>query len=271
MNDGWIPYRNQSGQIVEIGSDLYVYTILANLRDKREGMRDFQGNELYEINGACDDGMRVSADFQVSYPQGATWNEIIFQAVEKSGGELYRDNFYFSIRARMENAIDNAFDIRIGLNLKGIKRTVDLSEFCTYFIAFDGNNERAHEESYTNAYFENLQTPDTIVRSKQYNPYTLEQFKRDFNSILAPKITYEIDIEDVGKNPDFEAVSYRYKVGDTGRVYDERFGGVIPAKIIGTEKNGITGKTKKITLAGTTGFVCENRAIPVPDFPTLPE
>ena len=54
-----------------------------------------------------------------------------------TGGELYRDNFYFSIRKRMENSNDNAFEIRIGYNLKGIKRTVDITTVCTYFQGTD--------------------------------------------------------------------------------------------------------------------------------------
>lgn len=53
------------------------------------------------------------------------------------GGELYRDNFYFSINKKMENSDDDAFNIHIGFNLKGIKRKVDISTACTYLDCRD--------------------------------------------------------------------------------------------------------------------------------------
>lgn len=266
MNDGWIAPETI------VGEDLHVQAILSNLRDRREGMRAFNGSELYEFNGASDDEMTVP-DFPMTYPSGKSWGEAIFDVLDKSGGELYRENFYYSIRNRMENAIDNAFEIRIGFNLKGIKRIVDTSSMYTYFSAYDANNNRAWSISYNDQSFGNLQIPDTVHRTKQYpSGDIILQATRDFRKNSAPKITYEIDMYDTRNNPDFAITkSIRYKVGDTGRIFDERLGGVISAKIIRTQTDGITGKTLKIELESTTGFISEGRDIPIPVFPEIPK
>lgn len=205
--------------------------------------------------------------------------------IEMSGGELYRDNFYFSVNERMENSNDNAFEIRVGKDLVGIKRTVDTSQMCTYFRAYYGADKTFgtwfavswNEESAA------LHTPHSIVRSAVFNPtlppwITDEHPDKDkiydqlvtdeamtfFEKNCLPKISYEIDLEDITLNDDFAELTNLpdYRVGNIGTVYDERLGILIKLKITKTVKNAITGKTKSITVTdqfsgeiSTSGFV----------------
>lgn len=53
------------------------------------------------------------------------------------GGNLYRDNFYFSINENMEHHFENSFDIHMGLNVKGISRKTNTESLCTHFTAYD--------------------------------------------------------------------------------------------------------------------------------------
>ena len=190
-----------------------------------------------------------------------------------TGGELYRDNFYFSIRKRMENSNDNAFEIRIGYNLKGIKRTVDITTVCTYFQGTD-NYGNLFAVSWTDDTVHLVGMPHSVIRSKKFT-YTFEdgsvaeeekaskamQFLATdvlsfFDTNCKPLISYEIDLEDVQKNPDFIEFNNQpdYRVGNIGTVYDERIGEAIKLKITRTTKDAITGKTKSVVFGDNRNF-----------------
>lgn len=177
--------------------------------------------------------------------------------------ELYRDNFTYSINYRMENARDNAFDIRIGRDLRGIKRTFDTSEFCSYFRAYDkyGNWWAV---SWVISSFLQRQFPHHIIRSKKFDIDVWEfgfaplvsQGMAFFRRNCKPIIGYEIDLEDVRNNPDFSMVMHveRLKVGDCGTVYDERLGGNLQIKISGTVFDAVHNKVTKITVGDKASF-----------------
>ena len=59
---------------------------------------------------------------------------------------------------------------------------------------------------------------------------------------------------------------YRYEVGDSGYLYDERLGGRIKLTITETEKDGITGRTLSFTVGNTRSFTRSGSA-PSPDIP----
>lgn len=187
-------------------------------------------------------------------------------------GELYRDNFHFSIRTRMENSNDNAFEIRIGSNLKGIKRTVDLTSVCTWFKAYNNYGSWFAVSWSDDSVL--ILTAHSIVRSKKFS-YTFEDenmtdeekatkadelLEKDallfFSKTFKPLIAYEVDIEDVQQNPDFEDFQNKpdYRVGNIGTIYDEYFGEKIQLKITKTVKDAITGKTKKVLFGETRNF-----------------
>ena len=177
------------------------------------------------------------------------------------GGDLYRDNFYFSINEHMEHHLENSFDIYVGLNLNGIRRIVDTSELCTHYTAYDKFGSGV-------SVFWDIQggIPHHIVRSQEYDfgenyeesdmNLIGHEAKKYFGLHMEPQISYEISLEDLRNNPDFSEFSNnpRYKVGDRGRIYDERLGISVDSHITRTVKDGISGKNLEITFSNVTGF-----------------
>ena len=177
--------------------------------------------------------------------------------------ELYRDNFTYSINYRMQGARDNAFDIRIGRDLRGIKRTFDTSEFCSYFRAYDQYGNWWAVAWVISSFIER-RFPHHIIRSKRFDVDVWEfgfaplvsQGMAFFRRNCKPIIGYEIDLEDVRNNPDFSMIMHveRLKVGDSGTVYDERLGGNLEIKISGTVFDAVHNKMKKITVGDRASF-----------------
>lgn len=187
--------------------------------------------------------------------------------VAKLGGELYRDNFHMSINSRMEGARDNAFELAIGYNLTGIKRTVDLTTFCTYLRGYDISNG-----DYDNWFAVGWDPstlprpyPREVVRSTNFyyeHPEYAEegQLVRDtmlfFNQNCAPLVSYELNVVDLRRNPDYKMFSnnYRFKVGDKGRVWDERLKAWLELEITRTEHDIITGDCVKVVIGTQRSF-----------------
>ena len=189
------------------------------------------------------------------------------------GGELYRDNFYFSIQSRMESAKDDAFDIRIGENLCGVQRTVDVSQCATLLRLYEGHGSGFIAVSYDGRdAFPLFQWPHNITRSDSYTfpddvfnkavqegrslmePLSQIAFARWRKNAL-PIVCYDITVKDVRQNPDFEGIEgYRFKVGDEGRIYDERLGGTIKLRITETETDGITGEVTRVVFGSKSSF-----------------
>lgn len=187
--------------------------------------------------------------------------------VAKIGGELYRDNFHMSINSRMEGARDNAFELAIGYNLTGIKRTVDLTTFCTYLRGYDVSNG-----DYDNWFAVGWDPstlprpyPREVVRSTNFyfdHPEYAEegQLEREtmlfFNQNCAPLVSYELNVVDLRRNPDYKMFSnnYRFKVGDKGRVWDERLQAWLELEITRTEHDIITGDCVKVVIGTQRSF-----------------
>lgn len=193
--------------------------------------------------------------------------------IDQKGGELYRDNFYFSINERMEGALDNAFDIRLGMNLCGIVRTVDASELCLLMRLKDTRTGAWGAVSYDGRAWPSFQFPHNVPRSDTvtfgdevyeaveagtldiFDVIFPELFAR-FNRTSTPVICYEVNLLDARNHGDFKEIqpNYRYKVGDTGRIYDERLGGEVILKITETETDGITGEVTKVVFGSKNSF-----------------
>lgn len=188
--------------------------------------------------------------------------------ISAKGGELHRDNFYYSVKIRKEGASDNGFDLRIGKNLTGIKRTVDTTSLCTYYRLYESNSGQYVDWMWvtdgTGTYWTNF-LPHHVVRSesvsyppniKGYMDELQQEAYERFQKICKPYICYEIDLEDVRQNPDFEIVSAEsLRCGDIGTVYDEHLGGTLKLEITGTTYDRITGKCKKIVIGQKQSFV----------------
>lgn len=176
------------------------------------------------------------------------------------GGELYRDNFYFSINERMEESQDNAFDLRIGMNLTGITRSVDASNVCTYYGGSD-NFGNGYWISWIPTLFER-QFPHHVVRTKKYNyrennmSVLVKDVERDFYKNCSPVLGYRVNMVAVQRNPDFQIFTNlpRFRVGDKGRVYDERAGKYVNMEITRTLTDAITGEITEVEFGSFMSF-----------------
>ena len=180
---------------------------------------------------------------------------------EVCGGKLLRDNFYFSVCNEMEDSDAHAFDLRVGNNLHGIKRTVDVTSMCSYIRVYNGENMWT-ASSWAPGSFPIRQIPHNIVRSVTIHQQTpnmeaLIQAKESyFWRYCQPVIAYKFDIADSIGNPVYDDISkmYRYKVGDKGIVYDDRLDGAVYLEITETVKDGITGRTLSFSVGNKRNF-----------------
>lgn len=273
MLDGWVyPGARITGQ-----TGLDVLHAVDTYTDR------FPGENQTMYYWAYDSDLTVPAgvDYSKWCPttEGATPLEFVLGRdglLAMCGGELYRDNFYYSVKQRMENAEDNVFEIRVGKNLKGITRIVDFSQFCVHFTGYDQYGQW-YAVSWTDEYAYQF-VPHTIIRSKNFNIFVDESSlpeDRDENLIYersyellqaevvaffeqncAPIVSFKVDIEDVKNNPDFKMFVNpdKLKVGNTGRLYDERLGVDMGLKISQTKTDAITGKVIEVTFGSVQSF-----------------
>lgn len=246
------------------------------------------------MSNIVDLGLGVKSNAKWGHTQeGMSLGEFVLgtgNLLDMSGGELYRDNFYYSIYERMENSNDNAFEIRVGKDLTGIKRTVDTSRLCTYFRVYNGlDSSRGtwFAVSYTDVTVDAV-APHSIIRSKTFTPQipfwitdedaiaiaadelVAEEGMRFFRENGTPDIKYEISIADINGNPDFAELSNLpdYRVGNIGTIYDERLGVEAKIKITKTVKDAITGNTISVVfgeLIGETKIVESVKALKTAD------
>lgn len=237
---------------------------------------DWQTNYTFAVGSDID----APSDFQDWYDMkdGVTPYEMLVGShgfVAKLGGELYRDNFVIRVDKRMRNAQDNAFELAIGYNLTGIKRTVDLTTFCTYFRAYDvsdGYYETWWAISYDPASLPRAY-PRNVVRSANFvydhEEYKEGQLERDgyafWGQNCAPLVTYELSVKDLKRSPDYKEFdnNYRFKVGDRGKIWDERLQAWNEVEITRTEKDGITGETVKVVIGSQRSFTRPNSYNPI--------
>lgn len=245
---------------------------------------DWQTNYTFDITTDLD----PPEDFRDWYEMadGVTPYEMLIGSngfVSRIGGELYRDNFNMSIRERMENADDNAFEMAIGYNLTGMNRTVDLSTWCSYLRGYDVSDpETAYQQWFAVSWDPSTLPrayPRNVVRSLnfayEHPEYAMGQLERDtmafFNQNCAPLVSYELTIKDLKRNPDYKDFTnnYRYKVGDKGNVWDERLKAWMLLEITATEKDGITGECTKVTIGTTRSFTRPTGYVPFVPRPTI--
>lgn len=177
--------------------------------------------------------------------------------------ELYRDNFTFSVNHRMQGAKDHAFDIRVGRDLRGIKRTFDTTAFVSYFGAYDEDGS-FWAVSWVLSDFIKRSIPHHIVRSKTFSDanvgkygwnHLISQGMAFFRRNMKPIIRYEIDLHDVRNNPDYACMaSEELKVGNSGTIYDERLGGEINVTISETVYDAVTDRIISVAIGDQLSF-----------------
>lgn len=255
LNEGWIfPGSEWQGSIKNVIEKFMQY---ANERYLSEDIP-------YYLSGTSDIDKSVSKHIEEN---GKTIAEALLGdtgLIAKSEGFLYRDNFYFSINKETEGAIKDSFDIRVGKDLTGIRREVDLTTFVTYFRGYLSGLETwfaiAWAWSKGNAqFFRNIQ------QSKIFDYTALDVSPEDefkllqadvtayFNSHCKPLLSYEFDLQDLSKNPAYAEFTNlpRYKVGDVGKVYDERLDVTLDLPITKVQTNHVTRRVERVWIGNT--------------------
>lgn len=242
-------------------------TFLRQIEDSLTDKIVIPGGQVYAYTWRCDMHYGMTP-YKLRLEDGRNPVDMILGdggLISAKGGELYRDNFYFSIKERKEGASDNGFDIRIGKNMTGIKRTIDTTSLCTFYRLYEANSGQYVELGWDSSSAILPYLPHHIVRSEsvsypQEGKWYLDELQQEaierFKKIYMPFMCYEIDLEDVRQNPDFEIVKAEsLRCGDIGRVYDRHLGGALMLEITGTTYDRITGKCKKIIIGQKQSFV----------------
>ncbi|MDE5772750.1 MAG: hypothetical protein K2I06_14210 [Ruminococcus sp.] len=175
------------------------------------------------------------------------------------GGELYRNNFYFSINSRMENARDNAFALRYGFDMTKISQKINYSEWVTNLVAEDNYG------SWWNTSWPYDMYPIHHHKSKyikfNYSEFNFERFGQDvedyFGQVCRPKITYTINIASIRNDPKYKDFVnlQNYNVGDRGKIYCELLDINTVQQIVSIKKNELTGDIIDITLGNTVNSI----------------
>jgi phage-related protein len=140
------------------------------------------------------------------------------------GGEIYRDNFYFSIKKRMEGSKENAFLIRDGWNCKGINMVVDDSETVTATWGDDNYGNIFGISRVPDGTF-----PYGVTRYQKYSynkeSYLQEDAAKYYDSHSVPSVSISVDLVSVRRTSKDSAWMQleEYNVGDSGTVYCELF------------------------------------------------
>lgn len=174
------------------------------------------------------------------------------------GGELYRDNFYFSICKRMQFAKDNAFYLRYSLDMTEIEYEVDFTELVTNLIVED-NFGSWSASTYTPETRWAIHHPRTKFVKLTYaddlgQAQNMERLNRDKESlwaqIAAPKVTVTVRLAALKNDPrykDFRQLQdYRY--GDRGTVYCPELELETEMQISAVEYDRVTGEILSMTL-----------------------
>lgn len=223
-------------------------TIIANIFDD-----DIDGAyKMYEFSRYSDitNVVGASTTFQLTSPIACMIGEDN-SFINRLGGELYRDNFYFSICNKKEGSQTNAFNIVHGINMLEIEEVVDYSEFCTYL-----HTEDNYGNMYAVAYVPNGRFPHNYALGKMfnYNENNIEALHQDMSSYFeerwTPKITYTVkfaNLKNAELYKDFINLA-NYNVGDSGTIYSEELEINTNQTIIEKKIDILTGETTSITL-----------------------
>lgn len=172
--------------------------------------------------------------------------------VNRLGGELYRDNFYYSICNRKENSLDNAFQITHGVNMLEVEENVDYSNFCTYLHTTD-NYGNMYDVSYvkSSSFPHNYSKGVTFNYSENNIDILGVDMHNYFEECWKPRITYTVNFKDLSNSELYKDFIHlnNLNVGDSGTIYCGRLDINTTQKIISKTTDGITGEVISITLS----------------------
>lgn len=172
--------------------------------------------------------------------------------VNQLGGELYRNNFYFSVNKRMEGAKNNAFSLKYGFDMTGITQKIDYSDLATWLMV-DDNYGNSFAVSYVNDIYP-IHHHKHVFKRFNYSTDNSEKLVKDgqelFGQLCRPKVSYEVNIASMKDNPKYSGFFelQNYNLGDSGTVECDLLDIRTMQKIIAIERDELTGNIKKIKL-----------------------
>lgn len=181
--------------------------------------------------------------------------------ISRFGGELYRNNFYFSVHPRMQGSKDNAFELYLDRDLTGITRDVDLSTFASALRVYDGYGKWI--EYYWIQSTMGRYMPHGVWRSITLS-YTEEpNFDRlgrdaafEFGKVCRPLISYTFQLKDLKFNSQFKGISnlQQIRVGDKGKIWDTKYNSWVTLEVTRTVVDGRTGEVKEVRVGNNRSF-----------------
>lgn len=210
---------------------------------------------FYDFSYASDIEKTATSYFQNVTPVAALIGEDNC-FINRLGGELYRDNFYFSINEKREKSVHIEQPIRYGIEMTDIEEDIDYSEFVTYAYFKDNFGH-----GWGVSYVPTVRFAHNITRTfyVTYDEPNFEQLMADgrayFDSVYQPKVTYTVrfaNLRDTEMYKDFIGLQ-EYNVGDTVVIYSEELEAETQQKIMRKVTDAITGRTIEITLGNLQG------------------
>lgn len=179
--------------------------------------------------------------------------------INRYGGELYRDNFYFSVCKRMENARDNAFFMRYSHDIAGIKQRIDYTNFCTnlncydnfgnmWGISYTGDARDMIHHARRRMYKFNYKDAETGEKQLSIDGEALWQ------TMNHPQVSYEIQFAALKRDPrysEFEIIQ-NFNYGDSGTIYCPELDINTIQKITEIVKDEINGEIISMKLGNIT-------------------
>ena len=172
--------------------------------------------------------------------------------INQLGGEIYRDNFYFSINYEKENCIKNENVISYAVDMTDIDVTINWENFCNYLVAYD-NFGGYYAVSYDNFYGGEL---GKICKALKFN-YDVQNYDRlvkdtnaYFSTVAVPDATYNVTfakLKNTELYKDFIGLKNN-EVGDTVRIKHYQLNVDISSKIIKKVYDVMRQETESITL-----------------------
>ena len=172
--------------------------------------------------------------------------------INRLGGEIYRNNFYFSINTNKEDAQQNSFDVRYGIDMIEVEESVDYSDLVTNLVAKDNFGHSA-----TITHGNTPRIAHHISRSVTFSYDSEEEsetFRKDaqayFDLYKYPRINYKVkfaNLKNTDLYKDFIGLA-ECKIGDTGNIYCEELGISTLQKVIKKTIDVLTGDTISIEL-----------------------
>ena len=173
--------------------------------------------------------------------------------LNRYGGEVYRDNFRMSINEKMENARENAFCLRYGAGVSGIKQKIDYTNFATLLAVFDnfGNSWAVSYDGNSRGFFHH---PHRKNARFNYSNENMERLISDgyklWSTIDAPKTTYEVQVNQLSDDPRYSGFRNLLDCdyGDSGTIYCPELDIDTVQKVTEVVRNELTGEIINMKL-----------------------